>query len=86
MWLGEVLGGLEGYGQERGGHAHMVARHLGKGITEQQRRRWASLLMDAADEVDLPSAPELRAAFAGYIEWGTRLAVPFSPARSHPSA
>ena len=41
--------------------------------------------MDAAHEVDLPSAPELRAAFAGYIEWGTRLAVPLSPARSHPS-
>jgi truncated hemoglobin YjbI/quinol monooxygenase YgiN len=78
MWLGEVFGGPTRYSQERGGHARMVSQHLGKGITEQQRRRWASLLMDSADEVGLPSDPEFRAAFASYIEWGTRLAVHFS--------
>lgn len=78
MWLTEVFGGPTRYSQERGGHRHMVSQHLGKGITEQQRRRWASLLMDSADEVGLPSDPEFRAAFAGYVEWGTRLAVFFS--------
>jgi hemoglobin len=78
MWLGEVFGGPTRYSQERGGHARMVSQHLGKGITEQQRRRWASLLMDSADEVGLPSDPEFRAAFASYVEWGTRLAVHFS--------
>lgn len=51
MWLGEVFGGPTHYSQERGGHARMVSQHLGKGITEQQRRRWVSLLMDSADEV-----------------------------------
>jgi hemoglobin len=30
--------------------------------------------MDAADEAGLPGDPEFRAAFAGYLEWGTRLA------------
>jgi hemoglobin len=30
--------------------------------------------MDAADTAGLPDDPEFRAAFAGYIEWGTRLA------------
>jgi len=30
--------------------------------------------MDAADHVGLPDDPEFRAAFASYIEWGTRLA------------
>jgi truncated hemoglobin YjbI len=29
---------------------------------------------DAADEAGLPDDPEFRAAFLGYIEWGTRLA------------
>ncbi|MFC3979762.1 hypothetical protein [Streptosporangium jomthongense] len=63
----------------------MISHHLGRGITEPQRRRWVSLLMDAADEVGLPSDPEFRAAFAGYIEWGTRLAVHFSqPGVSQP--
>jgi truncated hemoglobin YjbI/quinol monooxygenase YgiN len=74
MWLSEVFGGPSRYSDERGGYHHMVLQHLGKGITEQQRRRWVSLLMDAADEVGLPDDPEFRAAFFGYIEWGTRIA------------
>jgi hemoglobin len=74
MWLSEVFGGPSRYTDERGGYAHMLGRHLSKAITEPQRRRWVSLLMDAADEVGLPADPEFRAAFAGYIEWGTRLA------------
>ena len=32
-------------------------------------------MLDAADEVGLPADPEFRAAFVGYLEWGTRLAV-----------
>jgi hemoglobin len=34
-----------------------------------------SLLLETADEVGLPSDPEFRSAFVGYLEWGTRLAV-----------
>ncbi|GAA4566904.1 group II truncated hemoglobin [Planotetraspora kaengkrachanensis] len=75
MWLSEVFGGPDRYTRERGGYPHMLAQHLGKHIREEQRRRWVSLLMDAADEVELPGDPEFRAAFASYIEWGTRLAV-----------
>ncbi|ACU72747.1 Antibiotic biosynthesis monooxygenase [Catenulispora acidiphila DSM 44928] len=75
LWLGEVFGGPSRYTAERGGYHHMITQHLGKAITEPQRRRWTNLLMDAADEVDLPSDPEFRAAFASYIEWGTRLAL-----------
>jgi hemoglobin len=82
IWLGEVFGGPDRYTQERGGYRHMVTRHLGKAITEAQRRRWVSLLMDAADEAGLPADPEFRAVFAGYIEWGTRLAL----ANSQPGA
>jgi hemoglobin len=75
MWLAEVLGGPDDYTRSRGGYPHMLAQHVGKGITEAQRRRWVSLLLDAADAVGLPGDPEFRAAFVGYIEWGTRLAV-----------
>ena len=74
VWLAEVLGGPSRYTDERGGYHHMLGRHLGKAITEPQRRRWVSLLMDAADDAGLPDDPEFRAAFFGYIEWGTRLA------------
>jgi truncated hemoglobin YjbI/quinol monooxygenase YgiN len=75
LWLGEVFGGPSRYTDERGGYANMLAHHVGKSITEPQRRRWVSLLADAADEVGLPDDPEFRAAFMGYVEWGTRLAV-----------
>jgi hemoglobin len=74
MWLSEVFGGPAEYTATRGGYAHMLGKHLGKAITEAQRRRWINLMMDAADEVGLPDDPEFRAAFVGYLEWGTRLA------------
>ena len=75
MWLAEVFGGPAHYTEQRGGYPHMLSHHLGKAITEVQRRRWVNLLADAADEAGLPADPEFRAAFMGYLEWGTRLAV-----------
>jgi hemoglobin len=77
-WLGEVFGGPKEYSANHGGHAHMIRRHLGRAITEQQRRRWMALLLDTADEVGLPGDPEFRASFVGYLEWGTRMAVMLS--------
>ncbi|MEV1203626.1 group II truncated hemoglobin [Microbispora rosea] len=82
MWLAEVFGGPSRYTDERGGYHHMLVQHLGKAISEPQRRRWVELLMNAADVVGLPADPEFRAAFASYIEWGTRLAF----ANSQPGA
>jgi hemoglobin len=84
-WLGEVFGGPQAYSEQRGGHRHMVSRHLGKGITEQQRRRWVALLLDTADDVGLPDDPEFRSAFVGYLEWGTRMAVVFSKPGATPN-
>ena len=82
LWLAEVFGGPPAYSTERGGYPNMMRRHLGLRITEAQRRRWVNLMMDAADEVNLPADPEFRAAFAGYVEWGTRIAL----ANSQPGA
>ncbi|MFJ9039265.1 group II truncated hemoglobin [Streptomyces sp. NPDC102406] len=84
-WLGEVFGGPAAYTEQHGGHSHMVAKHIGKGITEPQRRRWVALIQDAADEAGLPTDPAFRSAFSAYVEWGTRLAVHFSaPGASRP--
>lgn len=82
MWLAEVFGGPDRYTRERGGYPAMLAHHVGKAITEPQRRRWVALLLDSLDEAGLPDDPEFRAAFVGYVEWGTRLAV----ANSRPGA
>ncbi len=85
-WLGEVFGGPTHYSDTQGGHGHMVAAHLGKGITEAQRRRWVDLIQDAADDAALPTDAEFRSAFLAYVEWGTRLAVLFSAPGAAPPA
>jgi truncated hemoglobin YjbI/quinol monooxygenase YgiN len=77
-WLGEVFGGPKAYSTGHGGHRHMASRHLGRGLTEEQRRRWVALLLDTADEVGLPEDPEFRAVLAYYLEWGTRMALLYS--------
>jgi len=74
-FVAEVFGGPKAYTSAGGSHAGMIARHLGKALTHDQRRAWISLLLDTADEVGLPADPEFRASFVGYLEWGTRLAV-----------
>ncbi|WP_433203352.1 group II truncated hemoglobin [Dactylosporangium sp. CS-047395] len=84
MWLAEVFGGPSAYTEQRGGYPHMLSKHLGRAITEPQRRRWLDLMMDAADEAGLPADPEFRAAFVGYLEWGTRLAVSNSQPDAEP--
>ena len=81
-WLAEVFGGPPRYTQERGGYPHMLSKHRGLAIGEKQRRRWVSLICDAADEAGLPDDPEFRSAFVAYVEWGTRLAL----ANSQPGA
>jgi hemoglobin len=74
-FIGEVLGGPPEYSSHRGGHAHMVQRHLNRHLTQEQRRAWVALLLDTADELQLPDDPEFRSALVGYLEWGSRLAV-----------
>lgn len=74
LWFGEVFGGPPAYTEERGGFKTMIRRHRGQGITAEQRNRWIKLMQEAADDVELPSDPEFRAAFSGYIEWGSRRA------------
>ncbi|PBB89124.1 globin [Mesorhizobium sp. WSM3864] len=73
-FIGEVFGGPKTYSERHGGHREMVRHHLGRHLSEEQRRRWINLLADAADEAGLPDDPEFRSALMGYVEWGSRLA------------
>ena len=74
-WWCEVLGGPADYTDQLGGYPAMLSHHRNLAITPQQRFRFASLMSLAADDAELPDDPEFRAAFVGYLEWGTRLAM-----------
>ncbi|MGH2968531.1 MAG: group II truncated hemoglobin [Solirubrobacteraceae bacterium] len=82
LWFAEVFGGPPRYTEEHGGYAHMMSKHLGLALREEQRGRWVQLICAAADEAELPADPEFRAAFVAYVEWGTRIAL----ANSQPGA
>jgi truncated hemoglobin YjbI len=83
-WLGEVFGGPPCYSSEHGGYPRMLSQHIGKGLTEDTRARWVTLLFESAREVGLPNDPEFRSAFSSYIEWGSRLAVENSQTQAKP--
>ena len=74
-FVAEVFGGPETYSKEEGNHFKMIQKHFSKHLMEHHRKRWADLLIESADEINLPDDPEFRSAFVAYIEWGTRIAV-----------
>lgn len=74
-FVAEVFGGPTDYSDAYGGHPAMIRKHLGKHLSEAQRKRWMALLLDTADEIGVPTDPEFRSALVGYLEWGSRLAV-----------
>jgi hemoglobin len=76
QFVSEVLGGPPLYSGEPGrGHSSMISKHLGKHLTNEQRKQWVWLLLDTADLLALPEDPEFRSALVGYLEWGSRIAV-----------
>lgn len=83
-WLAEVFCGPKAYSTEYGGYSRMLSQHMGKRLTEEQRARWVSLLIQSAREAGLPNDAEFRSAFGSYIEWGSRLAVENSQTESKP--
>lgn len=74
-FIAEVFGGATPYTDAGGSHRSMIARHLGRSLTEAQRQRWIALMLETADEIEVPDDPEFRSALVGYLEWGTRIAV-----------
>jgi hemoglobin len=74
-FVAEVLGGPKLYSESEGSHFKMIQKHLSRHLTQQHRKRWIELLLETADELNLPDDPEFRSAFMAYLEWGTRIAV-----------
>ncbi len=74
-FISEVFGGPKLYSENGGSHFGMIKKHFQKHLTEEHRGRWMNLLLETADDLELPDDPEFRSAFVGYLEWGTRLAV-----------
>jgi truncated hemoglobin YjbI len=72
-WLSEVFGGPKFYSERYGGYSRMISQHVGKNISEEQRKRWVQMLCQSADDAKLPEDPEFRAAFVAYLEWGSRI-------------
>jgi deazaflavin-dependent oxidoreductase (nitroreductase family) len=83
-WLGETFGGPKTYSERYGSYDRMVSRHVGRALSEEQRARWVQLLCKSADDAKLPTDPEWRAAFASYLEWGSRIALENSQPGAHP--
>jgi len=84
-FVAEVLGGPKLYsGDGEHSHSTMVAKHLARHLTNEQRKRWVSVLLDTADDLKLPDDPEFRSALVGYLEWGSRLAVINSSTAENP--
>lgn len=77
VWLTEVFGGPAGYTERLGGHHALLAHHAGLTITEEQRARWAELMVATARK-ELPADALLQQRFGEYIEWGTRIALAVS--------
>jgi hemoglobin len=86
-FVSEVLGGPQLYSRDgTHGHSTMVAKHLSRHLTDEQRKQWMTLLLDTADQLKLPDDPEFRSALVGYLEWGSRLAVLNSATTNNPIA
>jgi hemoglobin len=84
-FVAEVLGGPRLYsGDGLHSHSTMVAKHLSRHLSEQQRKRWMDLLLDTADQLKFPDDPEFRSALVAYLEWGSRIAVLNSGAAENP--
>jgi hemoglobin len=84
-FVGEVFGGPPLYsGDHIHSHASMIAKHLGKHLTNEQRKRWVALLLETADRIGFPNDPEFRSALVGYLEWGSRIAVINSQTADNP--
>jgi hemoglobin len=58
-WLAETFGGPTTYTNEHGGYEHMLAKHRGLSLTDEQRTHWISRMLRTADEVGLPADPKL---------------------------
>jgi hypothetical protein len=57
-WAGSRgCGGPPAYTEKLGGYEQMLHKHVGLGITDEQRFRFVSLMSLAADDAEMPADP-----------------------------
>jgi hemoglobin len=69
----ESLGGPDRFTRELG-FRHIIDVHRGLEITDEQRRRFVALYLEAVDEAALPEDEPFREAVRSHIEFGSRVA------------
>jgi hemoglobin len=78
----ESFGGPDEFSRTMGGFAHLIEVHRGLQITEPQRRRFVELYLAAADSAQLPADAAFREALRSHVEFGSRVAMQNSHART----
>jgi hemoglobin len=77
----ESFGGPDRFSRELG-FAHLIAVHRGLKISEEQRQRFVELYLAALDSARMPMDDAFRDAVREHVEFGTRVAMQNSRARS----
>ena len=77
----ESFGGPDRFSREIG-FERLIAVHRGLKITEEQRQRFVELHLAAADEAGLPDDVQFRQALREHVEFGTRVAMQNSHAKT----
>lgn len=84
VFFEEVMGGRTAYTDHLGGVGGLYDAHRDLEISEQQRQRFVSLMMVAADEVGLPTDERFRSGFRQRIEDGSGFSKMFSQPGAQP--
>lgn len=77
----ESFGGPDRFSRELG-FAHLIAVHRGLKIAEEQRLRFVELYMAALDGAGMSTDPAFREAVREHVEFGSRVAMQNSHART----
>jgi len=77
----ESFGGPDRFSRELG-FAHLISVHRGLNITEPQRQRFVELYMAALDKAGMPTDPAFREAVREHVEFGSRVAMQNSHAKT----
>jgi hemoglobin len=81
MFTAESFGGPDRFTKELG-FEHLISVHRGLAITEEQRRRFVELYMAALDTAGMPTDEPFRAAVREHVEFGSRVAMQNSHAKT----
>jgi hemoglobin len=77
----ESFGGPDRFTRELG-FGHLIDVHRNLGITEEQRQRFVELYMAALDASGLPDDMEFREAIRSHVEFGSKVAMQNSRAKT----